>query len=362
MNAFPIDFITNDFLGFSRSKKLAQEVERRYRLYCQEFSCAQLGARGSRATLGSLPVVDDLEKKIACFHHVESAFVVPSGSMANLGLCYHSIENTDMVFWDEGVHISVSSTLQVIAKNQQAFPNNDLHALESLLISHRAISSGRIWIFLCSVYSCLGTVAPMEELLMLAHKYDASLIVDEAHALGILGENGRGLCYSWGYENFYAVLVTYGKAMGAVGAAILSSKQVKTSLMSVPWLRYTTAMAPHALLTIGAAYDHLLVEGEEARNQLRHVQEYFTQRFGVDVLSGGLPMFFPDHIQETLVAELQAADVHVGKMHLAKQSCIRVNFHAYNTESEVDVLIDILHGCLEKCSHGIHVNSKPYFR
>ncbi|WP_286027283.1 aminotransferase class I/II-fold pyridoxal phosphate-dependent enzyme [Chlamydia gallinacea] len=358
----PIDFITNDFLGFARSTQLMYEVERRYRQYCQEFPYAKSGARGSRSTLGSPPVVHDLEEKIARFHNVEAAFVVNSGSIANFGLCYHITETTDMVFWDAGVHISVYSSLRVIVGNHKSFPNNDLDALESLLRAHRRLSSGRIFIFACSVYSCLGTVAPLEKLLILARKYDAFLIIDEAHALGLFGEEGRGLCHHWGYENFYAVLVTYGKAMGAVGAAILSSREIKTKLMNtVPLLCYTTAMAPHALLTIGAAYDHLLISGAEARNQLVQVQTYFSKRLGLRVVGGGVPMFFPDDVRKLLAAELKAAHVHVGMMNFVKQPCIRVNLHAYNTEDEIDILADKLNDYLEKCCHGVHIDCKPHF-
>ncbi|WP_038500813.1 aminotransferase class I/II-fold pyridoxal phosphate-dependent enzyme [Chlamydia avium] len=363
INTSSIDFITNDFLGFARSNKLINDVEQRYRLYCKEFPHAQLGACGSRATLGSSPILNDLEEKISRFHDVEAAFVINSGSMANLGLCYHITENTDMIFWDEGVHISVHSSLRVISGNHKSFPNNDLHTLESLLLAHRSASSGRIFIFVCSVYSCLGTIAPLEELLILASRYNAFLIVDEAHALGLFGEDGRGLCHQWGYENFYAVLVTYGKAMGAVGAAILSSIEVKADLMNkVPLLRYTTTMAPHTLLTIGTAYDHLPIEGVLARSRLMELQAYFTKHCDIHVLGGGVPMFFPDHIMELLISELRVANVHVGKIHFVKRPCIRINFHAYNTESEVDILVNTLNSCLEKCGYGIHVDSKFNFR
>ncbi|BAE80942.1 8-amino-7-oxononanoate synthase [Chlamydia felis Fe/C-56] len=363
MSECPIDFVTNDFLGFSRSTILVNEVEKRYRAYCEQFSHAQLGASGSRAILGPSQIQQDLEEKIAKFHNSESAFVVHSGYMANLGLCYHISKNTDIVFWDESVHISVAQSLRVISGEHQAFPHNDLCALESLLISHRAVSSGRIFIFVCSVYSFSGTLAPLEELIALSKKYNAHLIVDEAHAMGILGEEGRGLCHKWGYENFYAVLVTYSKAMGAMGAALLSSLEVKTELMlSSPPLRYTTALAPHALITIGASYDHLVLEGERARQKIFNLKAYFQKPFGLSSQCCGQPVFLRDFNMDLLTSMLDEANLRVGLMTFAHRPFIRVNFHAYNNHDEVDILVAMLHSYLEKCCCGIDVDHELYFR
>lgn len=362
MSECPIDFVTNDFLGFSRSTVLVNEVERRYRLYCEQFPQAQLGASGSRAIAGPSQTLQKLEAKIAKFHQAEAAFVVHSGYMANLGFCYHISKDTDMVFWDASVHVSVVQSLKMISGKHQSFPHNDLNALESLLMSHRAVSSGRIFIFVCSVYSFLGTLAPLEELLALSRKYHAHLIVDEAHAMGIFGEEGRGLCHKWGYENFYAVLVTYSKAMGAVGAAILSSSEVKTELMlNSPPLRYTTALAPHALITISAAYDHLFVAGELARKQVFALQEYFQQYFGLSSQGCGQPIFLQDFNFDLLVSLLNEANLRVGLMTFADKPFIRVNFHAFNHQDEVNLLIAVLHSYLEKCSCRIDVNHEFYF-
>ncbi|WP_348663169.1 aminotransferase class I/II-fold pyridoxal phosphate-dependent enzyme [Chlamydia vaughanii] len=362
MSKYPIDFITNDFLGFSRSTILVSEVAKRYRAYCEKFPHAQLGARGSRAIVGPSQILNNLEKKIADFHNAEAAFAVHSGYMANLGFCYHISQSTDVAFWDASVHVSVVNSLKMISGQHRSFPHNDLDVLESLLRSHRAVSSGRIFIFVCSVYSFLGTRAPLEELLDLTRKYNAYLIVDEAHAMGIFGEEGRGLCHQWGYENFYAVLITYSKAMGAVGAAILSSSEVKTELMlNSPPLRYTTAMAPHTIITIEAAYDHLLIEGESARKQLTILKNYFTERFGESSECCGQPIFLPDLNTDVLISMLEEANIHVGIMNFVEKPFIRINFHAYNTLEEVDILVDLLNSYLEKCSCRVDIDRELHF-
>ncbi|QVE49374.1 aminotransferase class I/II-fold pyridoxal phosphate-dependent enzyme [Chlamydia crocodili] len=362
MSECPIDFVTNDFLGFSRSITLVNEVERRYRVYCDEFPQAQLGARGSRAIVGSSPILQNLEKKIMDFHNAEAAFVVHSGYMANLGFCYHVSKDTDMVFWDESVHVSVVQSLKMISGKQQSFQHNDLNTLESLLISQRTISSGRIFIFVCSVYSFSGTLAPLEELIILSRKYNAHLIVDEAHAMGIFGEEGRGLCYEWGYESFYSVLVTYSKAMGAMGAAILSSSEVKTELMlNSPPLRYTTALAPHALITIDAAYDHLSSEGKYFREQIFSLKAYFQKHFGLHSQCCGQPIFLRDFNKDLLISMLDEVNLRIGLMTFVNKPFIRVNFHAYNTHDEVDILIAMLRSYLEKCCCGIDIDHELHF-
>ncbi|SYX09304.1 8-amino-7-oxononanoate synthase,8-amino-7-oxononanoate synthase,7-keto-8-aminopelargonate synthetase and related enzymes,8-amino-7-oxononanoate synthase,Aminotransferase class I and II [Chlamydia poikilotherma] len=362
MSECPIDFVTNDFLGFSRSATLVNEIERRYRLYCDEFPQAQLGARGSRAIVGPSLILQNLEKKIVDFHNAEAACIVHSGYMANLGFCYHVSKDTDMVFWDESVHVSVVQSLKMISGKQQAFQHNDLNALESLLVSHRAVSSGRIFIFVCSIYSFSGTLAPLEELIILSKKYGAHLIVDEAHAMGVFGEEGRGLCYEWGYENFYSVLVTYSKAMGAMGAAILSSSEVKTELMlNSPPLRYTTALAPHALITIDAAYDHLLLEGKHFRKQIFSLKAYFQKHFGLHSQCCGQPIFLRDFNKDLLISMLDEVNLRVGLMTFVNKPFIRVNFHAYNTQDEVDILIAMLYSYLEKCCCGIDIDHELHF-
>ncbi|AAP05587.1 aminotransferase class I/II-fold pyridoxal phosphate-dependent enzyme [Chlamydia caviae] len=363
MSEYPIDFVTNDFLGFSRSTTLVKEVEKRYRAYCEEFSHAQLGARGSRAIAGPSQILQNLEKKIVDFHNAEAAFVVHNGYMANLGFCYHISKDTDKVFWDESVHVSVVQSLKMISGKQQSFPHNDLDALESLLIAHRAVSSGRIFIFVCSVYSFSGTSAPLEELIDLSRKYHAHIIVDEAHAMGIFGEDGRGLCHQWGYENFYSVLVTYSKAMGAMGAAILCSSEVKTELMlNSPPLRYTTALAPHALITIDSAYDHLLLEGEHSRKQMFSLKAYFQEHFGLHSQCCGQPIWLKDFNIDLFTSMLDEANLRVGLMTFVNKPFIRVNFHTYNTRDEVDVLVAMLHSYLEKCCCGIDIDHELYFR
>ncbi|WP_100934207.1 aminotransferase class I/II-fold pyridoxal phosphate-dependent enzyme [Candidatus Chlamydia corallus] len=352
-----VDFVTNDFLGFARSPTIYCEVSKRFHIHCQQFPNEKLGTRGSRLMVGSSPVIDDLEVKIAGYHGAPNAFLANSGYMANLGLCYHLSRSNDVLLWDEEVHMSVVHSLSVIAGQHHAFHHNDLEHLESLLQCYRISSKGRIFIFVSSVYSFRGTLAPLQEVIALSKKYHAHLVVDEAHAMGIFGEEGKGLCHALGYENFYAVLVTYGKALGTMGASLLTSSEVKYELMrNAPPLRYSTSLSPHTLISIGTAYDFLTSEGEKARQQVFKLKEHFSGCFASHAPGCVQPIFLRHACFEEVVSALENAGIHVGVVAFAKHPFLRVNLHAYNTIDEVDQLAQVMKPYLEKSSHRIHVN------
>ncbi|WP_035417011.1 aminotransferase class I/II-fold pyridoxal phosphate-dependent enzyme [Chlamydia pneumoniae] len=352
-----IDFVTNDFLGFARSPTIYCEVSKRFQIHCQQFPHEKLGIRGSRLMVGSSSVIDDLEAKIASYHGAPNAFIVNSGYMANLGLCHHVSRSTDVLLWDEEVHMSVVHSLSAISGQHHTFHHNDLEHLESLLQCYRISSKGRIFIFVSSVYSFRGTLAPLEQIIALSKKYHAHLIVDEAHAMGIFGDDGKGLCHALGYENFYAVLVTYGKALGTMGASLLTSSEVKYDLMqNSPPLRYSTSLSPHTLISIGTAYDFLASEGEIARKQVFKLKEHFHECFDSHAPGCVQPIFLPHTCLEEAISVLETTGIHVGVVAFAKHPFLRVNLHAYNTVDEVNLLAQVMKPYLEKSSHRVHIN------
>ncbi|WP_201456333.1 aminotransferase class I/II-fold pyridoxal phosphate-dependent enzyme [Chlamydia sp. 17-3921] len=358
-----IDFVSNDFLGFSRSTLLNQEVCRRYYEMSYSFLNMRMGAGGSRLMVGASPLMQNLESKIAAYHGVQEAFIVNSGYIANLGFCYHVSQDDDILLWDEYVHMSVKYGLCATKGTQQSFRHNDLNHLETLLQHYRESSCGRIFIFICSVYSFEGTFAPLEEILGLAFKYDAKLIVDEAHAVGLFGKEGRGLCKNLGYENFYAILVTFGKALGCMGAAILSSKEVKENLMfNSPPLRYSTCLSPSVLVAIDVAYDFLSSEGEKSRHQLLVLHRHFQQNYPKCALGCVQPIYVNKSQFDSAIVALQDHNIQVGILTFRSENpFIRVNLHSFNTIEEIDLLISVLDPYLEKSCYRVNVDHKFHF-
>ncbi|AHH22551.1 8-amino-7-oxononanoate synthase [Chlamydia muridarum str. Nigg CM972] len=338
-----MDFITNDFLGFSRLEGLSDAVEARYQRYCISEPYARLGYGGSRSILGPSELLNELEQGIAHFHGVAEALVLPSGFVANTTVCAHLSSAADYVLWDEQAHISVSYNMALfMPEKQKSFRHNDLNHLESLLASCQKQGFKRVFILVCSVYSFKGSFAPLKQIVALAQRYHAQLIVDEAHAVGLFGESGRGFCSSIGYENVYAVLVTFGKALGSVGAALLSSYDRKQDFIKEPMASLSTGMPPHSLISIQVAYEFLSKEGEFARTRLRQIREYFAQKVSSAAPGFVQPISSPSVPSQVLHQQLTEAGVRVGITRFPAKGSLRANLHAFNTKEEVDILVSIL--------------------
>lgn len=350
-----IDFISNDFLGFARCPVLLDKVNQQYAQYCLS-SHVRLGSTGSRVILGESRLLYDLEYKIKEYHQVGAALLVHSGYMANFGLCAHLAKYADVILYDEEVHISITHSLSYLTSKAIAFRHNDMNHCESLL-KELCSQEKKVFVIVSSIYSFQGTTASLQELLHLTKRYKAHLIVDEAHAMGVVGQEGRGLCYDLGYHHFYAVLVTYGKAMGTMGAAILTSSSIKSLLCKEPALSYSTAMAPFIMISISAAYDFLSVVGGERRQQLHLIKEYFTQCYG-DVFGHCMK---PIYLSLSKIQEVrqifQDSGLSVGIILQNKKALLRANMHSYNSKSEVDRLISVLQNL--KNAHYFNILEQP---
>ena len=220
-----IDFSSNDYLGFARSTELKTHFEDALKKY----PGYKLGSTGSRLLAGNDLFTENLEKKIAAFHLAESALIFNSGYDANLGLLSSLPQRGDTIITDELVHASMIDGARLSHANRYTFKHNDLHSLEQKLKQAR----GKIYIAIESVYSMDGDEAPLEKICKLAEQYHAALLVDEAHAIGIYGTRGRGLVEKEGLtKRVFARTITFGKALGTHGAAILGSNVLRAYLIN----------------------------------------------------------------------------------------------------------------------------------
>ena len=246
-----VDFCSNDYLGFSRSKELRVLFEDELRNY-PEY---RLGSGGSRLLSGNHSFTESLENKIAIFHDAESALIYNSGFDANIGLFASLPQRGDTIISDEFIHASIIDGIRLSHSTRYVFRHNDLASLEQKL----NLAKGKIFIVVESVYSMDGDEAPLKEIAKLARKFNAALIVDEAHAVGIFGESGRGLVNELGLcEEVFARIITFGKALGIHGAAILGSSQLRSYLINFSRaFIYTTAAPFLNHLAIQSAYVYL---------------------------------------------------------------------------------------------------------
>jgi 8-amino-7-oxononanoate synthase len=266
-----IDFASNDYLGFSNSNTIFANTHQ----YLLEHNLMQNGATGSRLLSGNHLVYIAAEDYIALFHQAPAALIFNSGYDANVGFFSAVPQKGDLIVYDELCHASIRDGIQLSNAKSYKFQHNDFEDLERLLIRH---SDSTIYIVTESVFSMDGDTPNMEELVQLAEKYKAYVVVDEAHALGVLGEKGEGLVQSLNlHETVFARIMTFGKGLGCHGAAILGGEDLKSYLVNFARsFIYTTGLSPHSVATILTAYQHLETE-QQTINTLRENIIHFNQ-------------------------------------------------------------------------------------
>ena len=208
-----LDFTSNDYLGLATSKRLADV------LTAALARGTPIGAGGSRLLRGNAPEHDELEAAAATFFHAERTLFFGSGYLANFALFSTLPQRGDLIVLDELVHASTREGVRAGRAATVLARHNDSNAVEHEIRAWRGQGGrGRIWIAVESLYSMDGDRAPLSELKALADRYEAFLVVDEAHATGVFGPDGRGLSAS--FEGLPNILVvhTCSKALGGAGA------------------------------------------------------------------------------------------------------------------------------------------------
>ncbi|WP_207532478.1 aminotransferase class I/II-fold pyridoxal phosphate-dependent enzyme [Desertivirga arenae] len=245
-----VDFCSNDYLGFAKAEQLQNNIRQ-----ALDFEKSVSGSTGSRMISGNHEFAEQLESRIAGFHDAASGLLFNSGYDANVGIFSSLPQRGDTIITDELIHASIIDGARLSFANRYSFRHNDLNSLEEKLRAAR----GRIYIAIESIYSMDGDMAPIEAIVDLAERYEAAVIVDEAHATGIFGEKGQGLVYEQKLQNrVFARIVTFGKALGCHGAIVLGSDPLRSYLINFARsFIYTTAAPPLNHISISEAYAYL---------------------------------------------------------------------------------------------------------
>lgn len=253
-----IDFSSNDYLGFSKLKEIFDMTYH----YLETYNLTRNGATGSRLLSGNYELYNEVEKTLCEFHQAESALIFNSGYDANLGFFSSVPQRGDIILYDEYIHASIRDGIGMSHANAYKFNHNDLEDLKQLISRHSKHVSGskqEIYIVTESVFSMDGDTPDIASLINISKKHQAYLVIDEAHAIGVFGKNGEGLLQELGLENeVFARIITFGKALGSHGAAILGSKALTQYLINFarPFI-YTTALPPHSVMTLKSVYIEL---------------------------------------------------------------------------------------------------------
>ncbi|MCR4293305.1 MAG: 8-amino-7-oxononanoate synthase [Candidatus Kuenenia sp.] len=232
-----LSFCSNNYLGLASHPIVKQAAIEAIR----QYGC---GTGASRLVSGTMPLHTELEKNIAQFKKTEAALLFPTGYMANLGAICTLVSKEDIVIGDKLNHASIIDGCRYSGATFRVYPHKDINKLESLL--QRSSSYRRKLVVTDSVFSMDGDTAPLVEIASAAKKYDALLMVDDAHATGVFGKNGRGLIEHYGLEGQVEIIMgSLSKAVGSVGGFIAGSQQLIDFLKNkARHFIYTTALPP----------------------------------------------------------------------------------------------------------------------
>ncbi len=269
---------SNNYLGLANHPRILEAARRAMELY-------GYGAVASRLVSGNMRVHEEFEKIAAIFKKVEAALLFGSGYMANVGvisaLC-NSAE--DLVVSDKLNHASIIDGLMLSKASFATFRHNDVEHLERILKKKRA---RRKLVVVDGVFSMDGDIAPLRDIVEVARKYDAMVMVDDAHATGVIGDTGRGSCEYWDLWGEVDIqMCTLGKALGGYGAFVCANDVVIDYLVNKcrPFI-YTTAL-PVPVVAAATESINMLMEDPEPVRRLRANVERFVdglKNIGLDV-------------------------------------------------------------------------------
>lgn len=212
-----VNLSSNNYLGLADNKDVTAEF---LKAGGSEYS---FGSASARLLTGSLPVYKELEKLLANLYNKDSALLFNSGYHANVGINSTLAGSGDVIFSDKLNHASIIDGMCLGKAKFFRYPHNDAERLEALLERERGQYKNAV-IVTESIFSMDGDCAPLEKLVELKEKYNCILVVDEAHAFGVFGTQGLGVCEHLNLIDKIDLIVgTFGKAVGSVGAFVVGN-------------------------------------------------------------------------------------------------------------------------------------------
>jgi 8-amino-7-oxononanoate synthase len=296
-----INLCSNDYLGLATDPRIKQAVIEAV------ARTESFGSTGSRLLSGNSTKWEELESDFATFAGTEAALYFGSGYAANVGLLSTILKPGDIVFSDALNHASLIDGIRLSGASKIIYPHCDLEYLEQSLRVH----AGTKVIVTESVFSMEGDTAPIDGLIRLASDYGAELVIDEAHAIGVFGPQGRGMAAEHGCEReIFAIVHTCGKALASAGAFICGGSTLRDYLVNrARTFIFSTAMPPYLADQIRAAVAFVR-EADDRRAHLSKIASSLREALGASGLGCGATT---THIVPILLGSNEAA------MHVAAQ-------------------------------------------
>ncbi len=339
-----LSFCSNNYLGLANHPDIIAAAKRGLDEY-------GVGAGASHLISGHRAAHEELEHALASFMRMPRALYFPSGYMANLGVISALAGKSDAIFSDRLNHASLIDGARLSRANVEIYPHKNISALEKLLVSSK--SKNKL-VITDAVFSMDGDIAPVEELLALCERYDARLLLDDAHGFGVLGAYGRGVLEHFDLSSPRIIYMgTLGKAAGVSGAFVAGESDV------IEWLIqkartyiYTTASPPHLCLAILAS---LKIIGAECWRRER-LQQHITQLqselvdTGFALLPSATPVqaliVGPNEAALQLANQLRQHNIWVPAIRPptvpANTARLRISLSADHTAEDISLLISAL--------------------
>lgn len=328
-----MDFSSNDYLGLANHPKIKTAIIN----YINAGGA--VGSGGARLLTGNKKEHRKLEEFAADYFNKEACLFFSSGFMANYAIFTTLPQRKDFIIYDELIHASVRDGIQASLAKSIKFAHNDLKSLKETIEKAQSLNAETIWLAIESVYSMDGDVADLSGILELIKAYkNIFLIIDEAHAVGIFGQDGKGLSYNLDYENII-VLHTCGKALGVSGGLVLASKSVIEYLInkSRPFI-FTTAESPIIAVAVKEA---LIISQEESwrREKLLELIEHTKCKTQI------IPIIFEDSqkaLNAAVFLQSKGFDVRAIRPPTVPSARLRISLNTKREKHEINELFSLI--------------------
>ena len=344
-------FGSNAYLGLTNHPKVKEAAIEATKKY-------GTGMAGSRFLNGTLDIHLQLEKKLADFLGKDDTIIYPTGFQVNAGVVSCLTGREDYILWDELDHASIIDGHRLSFSQKLKFKHNDMDSLEKLLqkCSHDKVKL----IVVDGVFSMEGDIANLPEIVRLAKKYDANIMVDEAHSLGVLGRQGRGVCDHFDVlPDVDLIMGTFSKSMASIGGFIASSEPVINFLRhNSRTYTFSASCTPAATAAASAALDIMISEPERIEH-LWKLTDYALRGFremGCEIGHTStpiIPLFIRDdaktfRVTKDLFDEGIFVNPVVSPGVAPSDSLIRFSLMATHTFEQLDYAMEKIEHCLQK--------------
>lgn len=352
-----IMFGSNNYLGLANDPRMKQAAK-------EAIDRFGTGVAGSRFLNGNTILHEELERKLARFKKRQRALIYATGYQMNVGVVSALAGPDDVVIVDKLDHASIIDGCRMSGAEIKRFKHNDVEDLEKILKSVDE-RKGKL-VIVDGVFSMEGDIAPLPEISQLCRKYGARLIVDDAHATGVLGEHGRGTCEYFGLENGEVDLVvgTCSKSFASVGGFVVGDEEVIEFIKhNSRSMIFSAALPPACVASISKAID--IIEAEpERRQRLWENSRYLLERFKQMGCKIGptqtpiIPIMIGDN-EKTFMLWRMLFDNGIFSNPVISpavppnRTLIRVVVTASHTKEHLDRALDIFEHCYKAVMHGV---------